>query len=408
MEFPRQGMLGGVLYRQSLWSRKVWLGRTLLLVAPAVFHCAATGILHAQSALAPTNYAQVPSGLIFPEPPGSTAVRLGPPLIAPSSESDLAGVGTAAPTPTRADRQASSWTAQQLTAAVPRLARAALQEQVQRHTEKGMALAARGAFFSARREFETALYLIADAYDLVHQSDERRKALTAGLTAFQEVEDFCPAVSGIASQADTDVEKIAVIHRTPVVQQASKKLTAAEAVQAYFAFAQQQISRAVGDEPLAADALYGLARTYICIASQSARPNGLQVPKALALYRTAITAAPDHAQVANELAVLLARYGQWADAKQVLQSVSMEKRTPEMWHNLAVIHERLGEQQWAEEARAHQQAVARRLLQSHIPTETEGNLQWYDVTAWADTAASQGNRSRLSSARSSSTDVTRR
>jgi hypothetical protein len=69
---------------------------------------------------------------------------------------------------------------------------------------------------------------------------------------------------------------------------------------------------------------------------------------------------PQNHLAANELGVLLARYEQWEDARRVLlQSVAVNP-LPQAWHNLAVVHHRLGETTLATQARFEMEQLTRR------------------------------------------------
>ena len=59
--------------------------------------------------------------------------------------------------------------------------------------------------------------------------------------------------------------------------------------------------------------------------------------------RAALSVDRRNYPAANELGVLLARYGQWAEARQVLlHSISLAPSATN-WHNLAVVHGKLNE-----------------------------------------------------------------
>ncbi|GIW92066.1 MAG: hypothetical protein KatS3mg110_0107 [Pirellulaceae bacterium] len=284
----------------------------------------------------------------------------------------------------RANRQADPLSAEQLTAALPELSRRAVHEQVARHVASGSRLAGRGAYYSARREFETAVQLVAEALDQAEGTTRHRRALADAWTAWEEAEDFARLAAESREESAEQLSQLIATHRTEVLHGSGKQLTVTAALQAYFQYAQQRLGEAVGREPAVAEALYGLGRVYAMLAAGGNTHERLAIPKALSLYRTAVSIVPTHANAANELAVLLARYGRWQEAKQVLQAVPMERRSAEMWHNLAVIHETLGERQWAAEARQHQWAAAERQARFLPRAVQDGNVQWFDVTAWVD------------------------
>jgi hypothetical protein len=71
----------------------------------------------------------------------------------------------------------------------------------------------------------------------------------------------------------------------------------------------------------------------------------------MALQHAALTADSRNFRAANELGVLLARYGQLQDARGVLLHGLSLHPTPSLWHNLSVVHERLGEADLARRAK---------------------------------------------------------
>ena len=67
----------------------------------------------------------------------------------------------------------------------------------------------------------------------------------------------------------------------------------------------------------------------------------------MAFHQAALLVDPQNSMAANELGVLLVRFGQLREARQVLRHCIATAPRPEVWHNLAVVHERLGEQELA-------------------------------------------------------------
>ncbi len=265
--------------------------------------------------------------------------------------------------------------------ALPESARQALREQVERRLAVGFDLAERRAYYSAKREFETALRMVADAIDGQTQQTTHADALARGLRAIEEADDFFVADPRAPSQIV--LANIVVTHQTEVLQDGrAEGLTAVQAMQAYYAHAQYLLQQALDHEPYAAHALYGLGKTYLVLANDEQVEARLAGPKSLLMHQLAVTLDPNHVLAANELGVLLARYGQLPEAKRVLQATKVQQRPPELWHNLATVHERLGEQNWADSARQHyrytdqmrrQQSLAKAL------TPPADGVHWVDV-----------------------------
>ena len=134
-------------------------------------------------------------------------------------------------------------------------------------------------------------------------------------------------------------------------------------------------------------ALYGMARIE-AVENDSRRT--LAGPKAMALYQASLAVDPQNAQAANELGVLLARYGQLRQAKALLlQSVSIQPQ-PGTWRNLALVCQQLGEAQKASEAWSqHESLLAARDADDQnaaIP-----GVRWMDVDAFARSSPPDGD-----------------
>jgi predicted Zn-dependent protease len=121
-------------------------------------------------------------------------------------------------------------------------------------------------------------------------------------------------------------------------------------LQQYYGYAQQQYAIAAAGTPAGSRALYGLGKVHMTLARESSDDRSHQTPKAMAFFQAAMQADQRNHLAANELGVLLAQYGQLAEARRVLvHSVSMQSHA-EGWQNLAVVHSRLGEQDLARKA----------------------------------------------------------
>src|SRR5690606_16472767 len=80
--------------------------------------------------------------------------------------------------------------------------------------------------------------------------------------------------------------------------------------------------------------------------------------RAMVYFQSAMRVDPRNYAAANELGVLFARHGQLQDACKVLQHAARTAPRPEIWRNLAIVHQRLGEPAAAELAWAEYQRMA--------------------------------------------------
>jgi tetratricopeptide (TPR) repeat protein len=260
---------------------------------------------------------------------------------------------------------------------------------VQRHVQTGFALAQRGAYYSAKSEFEQALRVIAESLDAQQVDGKHSEQLTAAFDAIAEADAFF--VDDPRTSDRMNLRNVAITHHTPLLEEGKLEgLNQVAAMQAYYAYAQEQLRAAVGGEAIAAEALYGLGRTYTALAGADGTVSRLHGPKSLLMHQVAAQVNPQHPLAANELGVLLARFGQWEEAKQALLQTPKEQRLPESWHNLAVVHQRLGEQQLADAAQ-RECIAAQQAQQSdrQIPTYQENGVEWYDVSAAEKVARQQ-------------------
>jgi tetratricopeptide (TPR) repeat protein len=141
-------------------------------------------------------------------------------------------------------------------------------------------------------------------------------------------------------------------HRTPVLKEVDPStLTPLVALQRYYTFAQERLAFAAGQEGPGSAALYGLGKLTTVMAENSPDERRLHAPKAMALYQAALVVDSHNHRAASELGVLLASFGQLEAAKRVLVHSAELAPRAETWHNLSVVHERLGEQDLAKRAR---------------------------------------------------------
>ncbi len=254
--------------------------------------------------------------------------------------------------------------------------------QAQLMIADGIQLARRGAIYSARAKFIRALRLITQAFDAQGQTRYYSECLAHGFRALEEVNDFRP--KGSRLEADLDLERIVQSHRTPVLHTADfRRVTSLSAQQAYHTYAENQLIEAVGRDPVAADALFALGKVQWHLSEQHGDSRTSGDAKSMSLYQAALTVHPDHHHTANELGVLLARYGQFQDARAVLRHCVRDRTNfPEVWRNLARVHERLGE---AELARRANKEYRSALQSSGRSPDLAGRpkVEWVDAQTFA-------------------------
>jgi tetratricopeptide (TPR) repeat protein len=239
-------------------------------------------------------------------------------------------------------------------------------------------MAQKGMLYSAREELIESLRLAAEAMDVDQKSVTRRAALAAGLVALDEADDFVPGAGDLAGAVD--VAAIARTHRTPILKE-TRGLSPVVAQQHYLQFAREQLTAAVSGEPAASQALFTLGKIQTALAGPSAPAQSLHGPRAIVFYQAALAVDEANFLAANELGVLLARYGQWEDARRALvHSVSIRPHA-EGWHNLATVHQRLGETELARLAENERQLMAGRQLAQTSAGEVR--TTWIDPQKFA-------------------------
>ena len=244
-------------------------------------------------------------------------------------------------------------------------------------------LAQRGMLFAARAELIQSLQLVAQALDVQQNTTVHAAALSAGLTALKEAQDFAPSAGHLAGPED--VAELTRSHQTPLFKEA-ESVSPVIAQQQYLGYAQSQLALASGKEAVASLTLFRLGKIQMAMAQHQADPQMLHGPQAMAYYQAALAADDRNFLAANELGVLMARYGQLQEARRLLvHSVSIKPQL-EAWHNLSIVHERLGEADLARLA-AHE----RELLAANSPaaTDTGGNVEWVDAKTFAAAAGGE-------------------
>ena len=260
--------------------------------------------------------------------------------------------------------------------------------QADRQIRHGYELAGRGAHFAARAEFIRALWLVAQGLDAEHQTVVHSRALSAGLAAIREADDFIP--DGSRLETNLDIAAIIGGHRTPVLKDVgTDNLVPLSALKCYFTFAQEQFGVAAGREVAGSMALHALGKSYAALAGEKGIRVRAAEPKAMTFYQAALLVYPRNPLASNDLGVLLARCGNYHDARGILEHSLSAHRQSSGWHNLAVVYEQLGQ---AENARgARQQAEAARRAETALrearKLPANQAVRWVDPETFAKSYA---------------------
>ena len=277
------------------------------------------------------------------------------------------------------------------TAAPRSAAMQAVTHRAEQAIQRGYDLAGRGALYSARAEFIQALRTIAQALDLRGGDRRHSAALAAGLKALEEAEDFVPPSTSL--ETDIDVAVLIRAHDTPVCKQLhDDQLLPVLVLRHYYSYAQEKLVAAGGGEEAASMALFGLGKTFGALAEQQITSVVAAEPKAMVFHQAALTTYPGNFLAANELAVLTARFGEYATARALLQYSASLSPHSAVWRNLALVHERLGEQRLALLARREADLALSRETSAR-PGNREGimpasDVQWVDPSTFASAGQS--------------------
>jgi tetratricopeptide (TPR) repeat protein len=211
---------------------------------------------------------------------------------------------------------------------------------------RGFELGTRGAYYSSRSEFIHALGMIAQALDAEAGSAIHMPAMTDGLRAIEESDDF--VARNAQPLGDFDPVEVAARHRTPVLKGMEPgSISGIEALQRYYSYAQERLSFAVGHQPVGAMALHGLGKLHTALARGQSSQTVAAEPKALVYHQAALLVCPWNYMAANELGVLLVSYGRYEQAKAAFHQSLSISRQPTTWRNLAVAHQSSGETELA-------------------------------------------------------------
>lgn len=193
-----------------------------------------------------------------------------------------------------------------------------------------------------------ALWLIAQSHDNLRGTPDHRLHLEAALLAIKEAEDFTPFLGRRAVRSG--LERACVAHRTTVDRNDIATVSVVELLRRYLDAAENSFVSALREEKLGAEIVYVMARVEELAARQSDQSTRWSAAKKIMLYRVARQINPGNVSAANELAVMLGRFGRWEEARDILLSATTDNTPKPAWHNLATIYDALGEHQLAQQA----------------------------------------------------------
>lgn len=249
------------------------------------------------------------------------------------------------------------------------------------HITYGKSLARRGAAFAARQEFYYALQLVAQAMDTQVEGNYHNKSLSEALTALKEAEEFHAGDS--ESQIGMRVEMIVENHLSKVVTiEQAKSMTSIELMQAYYRFAENRMIAGGGQNAAASEAYFCLGKLHSLLSKSDRQSSRLDVAKAIVYHRASLACDQSNYRSANELGALLARNGQLEPAKRLLKQSLLIRKTPEAWKNLSIVHERLGENRFAQLAGNEYRISS----MQPIMGPSASSIQWLDTKQFNDTA----------------------
>jgi tetratricopeptide (TPR) repeat protein len=171
-----------------------------------------------------------------------------------------------------------------------------------------------------------------------------------------------------------------------------QELTSLTARSRYYTYAQEQLALAAGSERAGSMALYGLARVQMALAERNSERHVTSAPQAMTLHQAALLVDEENYMAANELGVMLARFGQYEHARSLLtRSLSVAPQST-TWNNLAAVHRHLGETELAEKATQQAAALTRaeRLAQTTRST-TSKEVVWTDPKNFTGKSVATGS-----------------
>ena len=255
--------------------------------------------------------------------------------------------------------------------------------------QMGFELVQRRANYSARARFVEALRIVARSLDEQSFSTRHSASLQRALTAYKEAEDFFPS----ATRPDENVNLHVVVggHDTPIMNDANAAdLSPRRCVREYLAFAEQEFVKALGNEQFASQALYGLGRLESAIETTTTGSSDVRATRSLTLHQSALKISQDNYAAANELGVLLARYGQFDNAVAALQHCVKISPQATAWKNLSQLYRSMGREEDAQVAAMNAQKTLAAAPRAPF-VATRPRVEWVDANQFASVPAMDPN-----------------
>ncbi len=260
-------------------------------------------------------------------------------------------------------------------------------EQQARH---GFDLAQRGALYTARAQFIEVLRTLADAMDAQRNTTAHSKALANGLRALEEVNDFVP--HGTSMESDINMRLIVDAHHTPVLKDRPLDgITPTVAQRMYLTYAQEQLAAAAGDQSVASLALHGLGKVCAAPAEMHGPREQIADAKAVVFYQAALVVEPRNCLAANELGVLLVKFGHLEEARCVLEQSVAVSNAPTTWRNLGAVYHKLGDESRAMHARMQADDAVAQLQKTNRGAGGKYPIEWLDPESFAQTSSMMPN-----------------
>ena len=257
------------------------------------------------------------------------------------------------------------------------------------HIEYGKTLSRRGAAFTARQEFLAAMQVIAAANDRASGNNQHSKALKMAMLTMREADDF--SVANPEQQIHMDVASVVESHRSQVLSPVqAAHLSPVQAMNRYFASAQNQLDLAGGRNAVSAEVFYCMGKLHTLLNRKQKVLGPYQTAQSVVYHQAALLSDNQHHRSANELGVLLARSGRLEQSKLLFERSLMAQPTVRTWQNLAETHRRLGETDFANQAAAEVQILASNPAPSGV-----SNIQWKPVEVFNAEAPIEINHQRV-------------
>ena len=257
------------------------------------------------------------------------------------------------------------------------------------HIEYGKTLSRRGAAFTARQEFLAAIQVIATSNDRASGDNRHSKALKMAMLSMREAEDF--SVANPEQQIHMDVSSVVESHRSQVLTPAqADHLSPVQAMNRYFAHAQEQLDMAGGRNVVSAEVFYCMGKLHTFLNRNQKVLGPYETAQSVVYHQAALLSDNQHHRSANELGVLLARSGRLEQSKLLFERSLMSQPTIRTWQNLAETHRRLGETNFADQAATEVQILAN----SPAPNGNS-NIQWKPVEVFNQEAPIELNHQRV-------------